>query len=66
MALIATVIWVIGAPRLVATEGLSPVSVAPLQSAVDLLTAFLSGGSAVLLLAGIFCGRGHRAPRSVR
>src|SRR5919204_4517181 len=54
VGMIATVTWVIAAPRLIDSQGLSAATLAPLQFGLNLLTTLLSAAADALLLAAIF------------
>lgn len=66
VGMLATVTWVVAAPRLIESRGLSVEMVAPFQFALNLLTTLLSSGAAALLLGAIFIGRPRPAPRGPR
>ena len=66
VGVVASVAWVVGAPRLINSQGLSTATLAPLQLALNLVTTLLSCASAGLLVGAIFTGRGGRAPRGPR
>lgn len=61
VGVVASAGWVVAAPRLIDSQGLSAATVAPLQLALDLLSTLLSCASAALLVGAIFTGRGRTA-----
>jgi hypothetical protein len=66
VGVVASVAWVVAAPRLFDPEELSAATVASLQIAFNLLTTLLSCASAGLLVGAIFTGRGGPALRGPR